>query len=231
MTSFAETLLRLESVLHFRDLGGHVTTDGHIVRQGRLYRSGAFSHVTDQDLSQVQTLKIASICDLRGEDERTRAPNRWPQDQATKVILLNVTDDRTLWRRLSSTLSAESARTLMIEVYRRMPRSFVSVLPVLIARLLEPDGLPAVIHCTAGKDRTGFACALLLLTLGVPRDAVYQDYLLSTELDGNQRALDFITRELTLRTGTVPDSEAIRPFITVKPEYLDTALDTMTAEY
>lgn len=236
MAAFSEASFRLEGAFHFRDLGGHATTNGRIVRHRRLYRSGDFSNLTDQDLLQLQALGIQSVFDLRSEIERTRALSRWPQDQTAKVLLLNIstdlrTDDRSLWQQLFSNLSVAGSRDTMIEIYRRMPRIFANALPMLIERLLEPDGLPGVIHCSAGKDRTGFVCALLLLALGVPREAVYTDYLLSTELDANERAMGFVMRELTARTGTAPDLAMIRPLFTVKPEYLDAALDAIITDY
>lgn len=236
MTAVSDTLFRLEGVFHFRDLGGHLTTSGRRVRRGQLYRSGDFSNLTEQDLHHLRGLKIVSVCDLRSEDERQRSPNRWPADQAAKVILLNVVADlragnRQLWQTLLSDFTAEGAHNTMVEVYRRMPQACAPGLPMLIERLLEPDALPVVIHCTAGKDRTGFVSALLLLALGVPRDVVYRDYLLSTEFHANERALAVITRELTVRLGMVPDPEAIRPLITVNPEYLDAALDAITTTY
>jgi protein-tyrosine phosphatase len=236
MAGGSATLFRLESVFHFRDLGGHATATGRAVRRGRLYRSGDFSNVTDADCARLHALGITAVCDLRSEDERTRSPNRWPQDRTAKVIALNVVadlraGDRRLWQTLFSNFTRLGAHETMIRVYRSMPKACLPGLPLLMESLLAPEGLPAVIHCTAGKDRTGFVSAVLLLALGVPRETVYHDYLLSTEFGTNERALGVITRELTTRLGMVPDPEAIRPLITVEPDYLDAALDTVAADY
>jgi len=236
MAISAPASFRLEGVFHFRDLGGHVTANGRTVRRRRMYRSGDFSNVTDQDRPVLQDLGINSVFDLRSEIERTRALSRWPQDQATKVILLNIntdlrTGDRSLWKQLFANLSTAGSHDTMIKIYRRMPRVFAHVLPIFIERLLEPDGLPGVIHCSAGKDRTGFLSALLLLALGVPRETVYSDYLLSTEIEANEQAMEFVLDKLAIRMGARPDLAMIRPLFTVKSEYLDTAFETITADY
>jgi protein-tyrosine phosphatase len=120
---------------------------------------------------------------------------------------------------------------MMHEIYRSLPGAFSKKLHTLFSRLLGERGLPVVIHCSAGKDRTGFICAMLLFALDVPFEAIYRDYLLSAALDRSQSLRDGAVRAMTAVFGAAPDPGVVDALVGVHPEYLDIALDALNSKY
>lgn len=171
----------LEGAPNFRDLGGYPTADGQRVRWGRVYRSGALAHLTDEDLKLLAALNLRLVCDLRSEEEVEQAPNRLPDSSGLTYLRLPVTttDSGTVRReRLRALLfDRRLLETMMVEFYTAtMIDNNAGLFRAVFERLADPDNLPAVFHCTAGKDRAGLVSALLLLALGVPEDIVVADY-------------------------------------------------------
>jgi protein-tyrosine phosphatase len=165
---------------NFRDLGGYRTCDGRRLRWRRLFRSGLMSEFTADDLERIKSLDIRFICDLRSNPERASRPTRWPNLNAINRWWRDhegSTGD--VVRALSVPhASAQSMRELMIEAYRTLPYEQADSYRELFRAIADGE-LPLVFHCSAGKDRTGIAAALLLSALGVPRDTVIDDYLLT----------------------------------------------------
>jgi protein-tyrosine phosphatase len=170
--------LKLEGASNFRDLGGYPTGDGRMVRWRQIFRSNHLGHLTEADIAIVRGLGIRSAFDFRGREERAVALCGIA-DITVHSLPIEPTVVATLRARLAAgRLSAEDALEVMRESYRNYVRLSTDSFRGLFAHLLE-DRAPLVIHCTAGKDRTGFACALILHALGVPDDVIADDYLLT----------------------------------------------------
>ncbi|MCK9283216.1 MAG: tyrosine-protein phosphatase [Rhodocyclaceae bacterium] len=176
----------LDGAPNFRDLGGYCGADDRYVRRGRLFRSDALARLTDSDLSDLAPLNIGLILDLRDTGERARDPNRWPHDKPVEVVTVENFEELAAVRstglreRIASpTFDAVAAHRLMLRAYAAMPKSFSGVLTEIFRRQVEPSPPVTLVHCAAGKDRTGFVCAMILLALGVSRADVFEDYLLS----------------------------------------------------
>src|SRR6266851_3228206 len=170
--------LNLEGASNFRDLGGYPTGDGRIVRWRQIFRSNHLGHLTAADIDIVRSLKVRSAFDFRGLDERAAAACGI-EDITVHPLPIEPTVVAALRARLAAgTLSADDAREIMRESYRSYVRHNTHSFRALFGHLMD-DRAPLVIHCTAGKDRTGFACALILHALGVPDDVIADDYLLT----------------------------------------------------
>ncbi|HEY1706920.1 MAG TPA: tyrosine-protein phosphatase [Rhizomicrobium sp.] len=175
----ADRSLHLLSAANFRDVGGYRTKDGRWVRMGLAYRSNALNQLTDADLARASALGIKIVCDLRMDDERRSGPD--PVLGHATEISDNVMADRQVAAGRGSVSPARSAVKRMQDAYR----DFVSLPSAqrgyhdLFERLSNSENLPTVFHCTAGKDRTGWAQAVLLTILGVPRDVILEDYVLT----------------------------------------------------
>jgi protein-tyrosine phosphatase len=170
--------LNLQGASNFRDLGGYRTVDGRSVRWRQLFRSNHLGHLTETDVAIVRGLKLRSAFDFRGIEERKAAICAL-EEVEVHSLPIEPTVVATLRARLAAgSLSAAVALEIMRESYRDYVRSNTHRFRALFAHLLD-DRAPLVIHCTAGKDRTGFACALMLHTLGVPDDVIAEDYLLT----------------------------------------------------
>jgi protein-tyrosine phosphatase len=173
--------LNLSGASNFRDLGGYLTRDGRTVRWRQIFRSNHLGHLTDDDAAILRGLGVKSVFDFRGTGERTEA-----QCSISDITVHSLPVEPTVVAALraivasGTPLSADHAVEVMRDSYRSYVQQNTPRYRTLFAHLLE-DRAPLVIHCTAGKDRTGFACALILHTLGVPDDVISEDYLLTNQ--------------------------------------------------
>jgi protein-tyrosine phosphatase len=224
--------VQLEGALNFRDLGGLPTEDGRRVKHRQLFRSDSLARLTEADLTIVRKLEIRLLVDLRTEAERVHNPNRWPSGHETEFLNLSASDRGGEFRRiLTEDPSPAGARRAMMANYRAKPRKFASLLPTLFGRLVDPDRLPAIIHCHAGKDRTGFVVALLLAALGVRREAIRDDYALTAQYWKIDEGLNRYIAMITNLTGQVPTAATVSVFNVADPAFLDIALVTIDAEH
>ena len=222
--------LRLEGAPNFRDLGGLPTVDGRRVRFGRVFRSELLNRVTDADLDRLRGTSIGAVCDLRHGIERSRQSNRWPEGLDVVTIggppadgLEAVQANGVQARIAQPDFDLDEARTALANGYRRMPQALAPSLAVVFDHLLAPDPAPLLVHCTSGKDRSGFVSAVLLSALGVRHEAIVEEYLLSRERTPTQHIRDMLVRFLgdRLPPGRL---EALVDVALVSRAYLEAAL-------
>jgi protein-tyrosine phosphatase len=173
-------VVSLEGGQNFRDMGGYPADDGRSVKWRTLFRSGSMHHLTVEDFATLQALGIQTIVDLRSTNERNREP-LGECDGFVPVVFAEpyVFADSQLGKALpSSDMEADHARRAFERAYGFIPYQFTKQFQAIFAQLLAGK-VPIVINCSGGKDRTGVASALVLTALGVPRDTVVEDYLLS----------------------------------------------------
>ena len=183
---------RLEGAPNFRSVAALPAGDGRRLRTLRLFRSDALHRLTDADLPRLAALRIGAVLDLRRDDERTSAPSRWPAPAAPETLTFDVAPDLQAvraggWRdRLADPdFDAGQARRWMIDTYARMPGAFAPAVREAVGRLSVPSAATTgalLVHCTAGKDRTGVAAMLLLAALGVEEEVIHHDYLATNRL-------------------------------------------------
>lgn len=182
MPDHPNRVLRLEGATNFRDLGGYRGQDGRAVRWRRLFRSEHLAGLTPADQAALAALGLRRAVDFRGVAERAATPYEVPG-----VVQHALSIEPTVVQRMQDLvqagrrLDAAVVTGLMQDLYRALVNDQAHRFAELFALLLDGDGSPLVFHCTAGKDRTGFAAALILLALGVPRDTVLGDYLLTNQ--------------------------------------------------
>src|SRR3982751_563351 len=172
--------LNLAGASNFRDLGGYPGQDGRLVRWRQLFRSNHLGHLTESDIEVLRSLGLKSAFDFRGTEERVAALCGL-SEIAVHSLPIEPTVVAALRARGANgvALSSADALEVMRDSYRNYVRCNTTNFRRLFAHLIEEDRAPLVIHCTAGKDRTGFACALILHALGVPDDVIAEDYLLT----------------------------------------------------
>ncbi len=230
--------LGLASIPNLRDVGGYAAGDGAVVRMGLVYRSDQLNPISPEDLAKLADLGLATVFDLRTIDERTARPDQLPN--GVRDIWLNVLADEAqsapaqLAELMANPTEANAALGggKVEAMFAAAYRDFVSLPSAraaygqMFAALGEQETLPALFHCTTGKDRTGWAAAALLLLLGVPRDVVMQDFLRSNEylLPAHQEQIDAFV--------AAGGDAAIPPAILgVKADYLEAAFDEMEQQY
>ena len=173
--------LPIAGTTNFRDLGGYVGHGGRPVRWRCLFRSDHLADLAPEGLQQLQTLGIRRAVDFRGTHERQAHGYTWPQlEQHSLAVEPTVVQEAYALLRNGGRLSVQETVEIMETTYRSFVQAHAAHFAALFALLLADDR-PLVFHCTAGKDRTGWAAALILHALGVPRAVVEHDYLLTNQ--------------------------------------------------
>ena len=212
--------LDLSGASNFRDLGGYQTRDGRAVRWRQIFRSNHLGHLTEQDITVVRGLGVRSAFDFRGVSERTEAPCG-----VAEITVHSLPVEPTVVAALRAIAahgrppSKADAVEVMRDSYRGYVQDNTPRYRALFAHLLE-DRAPLVIHCTAGKDRTGFACALILHALGVPGEVIADDYLLTNQ---------FYKRDPSASSELPDDVKQVLG--AVQPAFLHAAFEAIDADY
>lgn len=215
-----DRVCRLQGAINFRDLGGYPGRGGRPVRWRRLFRSDQLADLTEADRAVLMRLGLTRALDFRGHAERAAAPY-----QLAGVSQHSLAIEPTVVQRMQDVaaagcaLTAQAVAELMMDLYRGLVIEQSHVYAELFKHLLHSES-PLVFHCTAGKDRTGVAAALILLALGVPHDLVVQDYLLTNELF-----------EHTPLPASETPAEALQVLWRVREEFLNAALQVIHTQY
>jgi len=224
-----------DGIENFRDFGGYDTAHGRPLKRGLLYRSANHAYATDADLERMRDMGLAVIVDLRRADERAREPaKRWP-GFAAAVVENDILSDHADWAVLMKDLPAITPQWFYDDskgYYERAP--FEPRHLDLFRRYFQTLGgleAPLVVHCAAGKDRTGFICALTHHIAGVSHDDMIADYLLTNDEDRLARKMDFLGPWIETQTGLVAPREALRVAVSVNTDYLETAFAAVTKRY
>jgi protein-tyrosine phosphatase len=210
---------------NFRDLGG-VRCGERAVIPGKVLRSEALHALTDEDVEVLGGLGVQLVCDLRRPEERELWPSRWPDGSAPRTMVPvrspdEVESEGASVLALFETGTGDSTRAAMLEIYRRLPHVATATLRTLLGEIRDGN-LPVLVHCSAGKDRTGFVCAVLLEALGADRDTNMEEYLVSDRFFGADRIaqLGAILQTDGLNEGMI---DALR----CRPDYLERAWESM----
>jgi protein-tyrosine phosphatase len=216
-------VLSLDGALNLRDFGGYPSSRGGEVRRQMLYRSGAMDRLSAEAETHLAGLGIALVWDLRRRTERDGAPTRWcaaagielvarDHEQTPGVLAALLRDNR---------LEPDAARAAMIELYRVLAEVHAPSFRDIFARLLAGQ-VPLLLHCTAGKDRTGVGAALILSALDVPRETIIADYALTAEV------ADF--SDLLGHYAHLP-TETIAPLFASEPVYIEAMFEALDARH
>ncbi len=231
--------LPLEGQNNFRDMGGYRTTGGKYVRWGLLYRSGQLASLTERDYEYLKPLGIRLVCDFRADDERSHQATHWPGDAPEFLpvpIGMNASGRNTRSEELRNLLmeraTPERMRAFMKSVYPDMPLAAAPQFERILVRLQSAQGA-SMVHCSAGKDRTGVFSALLLLTLGVPRETVIEDYMLTNQyaLADDTIARTAVAYQKLLGLDQTPPIEVLKPVMSVDRSYIEAAFQTIDTKY
>jgi protein-tyrosine phosphatase len=232
------TRLAIPSIPNLRDVGGYTTQDGSVVQRGVAYRSNQLNPIAPDDMKKLAALGLKNDFDLRAAGEREAKPDQLPA--GVKNVWLNVLADAKdtkpaeveemlhAPKAANETLGNGKGAAKFIDAYRQFVTlpSAKAAFRQLFIELGDKDQLPALFHCTTGKDRSGWATAALLTLLGVPEEKVYEDYLRSNEyiLPAYKQAIDGFVAE-------GGDPSIPQELLGVKTEYLQSAFAEVKAQY
>lgn len=226
-------IVPLTGVHNFRDYGGYALAGGGRLRSGTLYRSGQHFEADPDDLDRIAGLGLRAVIDLRSDSERRLAPCRRPAGFSARVVFVPDGLARVPHLEAAEKIDGpESAASRMRAAYAVMPfwSYFVKALREYFLTLVETDG-PTLVHCAAGKDRTGIAVALLHDLMGVHRDDLMEDYLLTNDPDRLEARLASGADSLRAQYGNQLSDEAARVLLSVHPTYLERAFEAIAERH
>lgn len=226
-----ERRLLLRESPNFRDFGGYATADGRRVRWGQLYRSGQLDRVEADDQAEIARLGIRLVCDFRRDMEREMSPNRFAPGHAPRIANLAIMpgSSASLFEQDDTRAGAavdDYGVQLMIAINRDLALEQTPAYTQMFAELLDADG-PVLIHCAVGKDRTGFAAALIKAALGVPEPALLHDYLLTDRYLPIDREMERLQQKYQWDG----PSDHMRPILQVRREYFHAAFDAIRQQF
>jgi len=216
-------ILPIECGFNFRDFGGYATADGARVKTGMLYRAGVMSFVQEAGRERLARLGIVAICDLRSSKERGERPTRWHEELSVDLWARDYghTSADLLSTITAGELDAARMRSLMIDVYRGIAYEHAASFRALFA-MLGAGKAPLIVNCSAGKDRTGTAVALVLGALGVPYETIVADYVLTARAD-----FDYLVQVTGGGRARRLPSDAVAPLFAADPDYLEILFDSI----
>ena len=220
----------LKSVLNFRDIGGVSTVGGKHIKEKVIFRSASPDKITSRDVRKLYELNIRTIIDLRAPDETGRKNKKF---DGIQTISLPLDFERTTRERLIPLLRQKNAYSLITgltdSLYLEILDGSVSVFRNIIDLLLEPSRYPMLIHCQAGKDRTGIICALIQIALDADQQSIINGYMAS-----NGALLPSFKRRLMIRKilclGFFP-ADTILYAITVRSNYIESVIERVNTHY
>lgn len=225
-----ERIIPLTGIHNFRDYGGYAAADGGRVKKGVLFRSGQHRDATPDDLQRVGDLGLATIIDLRSDAERELYPCPRPDNHAAELVFApgNTLGADSHVDAARGVTTAAEAHAAMVELYRKMPFRpvLVNTYRLFFEKLAERDG-PSLVHCLAGKDRTGVAVALVHHQLGVHHDDIAEDYLLTNVAGDVERRIAAGAESVRANFGKDMEDAAVRTIMSVDGAFLDAALEAI----
>lgn len=246
----APRLLPMSVTANFRDYGGQLTADGRQVVWGKLFRTGHMGEMSDADKQVLQQLNIQAICDFRRADEMARQPSQLPEGLVPTAISISPGSATDLFSALNNeyvnddhideTIIDNFMQDINCDLVISHQASYRKMFDTLIANANSSS----IIHCSAGKDRTGFGGLLMLSALGVNAECIMEDYLRTNEYvdiakEVERWAVSYYAASESKglddkHKGKVKspfNRKAIAIILRVKASYLQAAMDTIDSRY
>ncbi len=225
--------LALQGAYNFRDLGGLETQDGKTVRWGQVFRSDLLTNLTEADFLRLNQIGISLVCDLRTRQERRTSPTEW-KDGSPMFVLAPVSEDEKGNGRSTDMLSRIQSGKVSVEEGRTIFEQFYTVTALesapkfgAVLRSIANAQRPSMFHCQGGRDRTGMTAAMLLQLLGVSRDTILADFVLSTKY--------LSERPTSVSAATTPEQQEIAKryaeVIELQPRYIEATFRSIDKKY
>jgi len=223
-----ERYIDIPGAHNLRDLGGYVTKDGRQIKWRKIFRGGIMSGIDMNAPDQMRALKLCSICDFRTIAEQTASPDRWYELDRLNRYSLPIGEGRVDKLEL---LTASNFKTGKEHHLYKANRSYVNheskTFKAFFDILLDENNYPILFHCTAGKDRTGFASIVLLSALGINQKTIIDDYLLTNKYTEAfiEKNLESISKNLNI------EADLLVTIFQAKEAYLEGAFEAINKNY
>ena len=229
--------LPLKGAHNFRELGGYRTQDNKSIKWGILFRSDELHDLTAEDIKYLERLKLNTLIDFRSMGERENEPDPILKETNIRLLPIDVLaesaseeKDKTQKEIQEELFSGErDLSNLLVDANKDFATTFTPTYKIFIDTLIENNGQPLVFHCSAGKDRAGFAAAIVLSILGVPRDIIIQDYLATNAYTKDE--IDRTIQQINISSTFKVDTDNIRKVLEVEERYIQAAFDAIDKEW
>jgi protein-tyrosine phosphatase len=231
MTRMPSLHNRASPIANLRDFGGQRVDSNHRVRQNKLFRTGSLSALIPDDHILLDDLGIMAVIDLRSVEERANHPSEWVPANAVYVAS-PINDTKSMLRELFSgdIDDPETCRDHFSAFYAQIPELYAEEFSNMFA-LLAQGQVPLLVNCSAGKDRTGVAAALILSLLGVGKDAIFEDYLTTQDrLQNNAAFMQMLSGRIIKSYAALPKA-AQNILMGVHTDHLIAAFAKIDADY
>jgi protein-tyrosine phosphatase len=237
-----ERVIELKGTSNTRDIGGYQTSDLLTLREGQIIRSENLSKLTAKDFQKLEEIGVKTVIDLRTDKEHEKAPTVWQGDNPPQFYHFPVGDANNYWfsaqRKMMkrNRFTEKQALEHMVEGYRMIvdvgPPSYQKLMDVV----LDQSNWPILIHCNAGKDRAGIATTLILEALGVDRETIMEEFLLTNKIARIEEKAAFLAKDSKKssngrKLARTPSASAWFPIVGVQAEMLEAFYASVEAEY
>jgi len=237
-----DRVIHLKGTSNTRDIGGYQTSDLRTLRWRQIIRSENLSRLTASDFQKLEEIGVKTVIDLRTDREHDQSPTVWLGDNPPRFFHFPIGDAHNDWFKAQrkmmkrSSFTEKHALEHMVEGYRMIAEEGPPSLQKLMDLVLDQSNWPILIHCNAGKDRAGVAVTLILEALGVDRETIMEEFLLTNEISRTKEKAIFISKERKisgrgekLRRG--PSASAWFPIVGVQPEMLEAFYASVDEQY
>jgi protein-tyrosine phosphatase len=237
-----DRVIHLQGTTNTRDIGGYQTNDRRTLRWRQIIRSENLSRLTESDFRQLEELSVKTVIDLRTQREHEQAPTVWQGDHPPQFYHFPIGDAHNDWfnaqRKLvkKNRFTEEESLEHMVEGYRMFAHEGPASLQQMMDLVLDQSNWPILIHCSAGKDRAGVAAALIMEALGVDRETIMEDFMLTNEVGRSEAKAVVLSRESKKigsgrNFGKGPSPEAWFPIVGVRPQMLEAFYASVEEQY
>jgi len=234
--------IHLKGTSNTRDIGGYMTSDLRTLRRGQIIRSENLSRLTASDFQKLEEIGVKTVIDLRTDKEHNKSPTVWQGDNPPRFFHFPVGDAHNDWfnaqRRMMkrNRFTEDQALEHMVEGYRMIAEVGPPSYQKLMDLVLDQSNWPILIHCNAGKDRAGVATTLILEALGVDRETIMEEFLLTNEMARIEEKAVFLAKESKKssngrKSGRSPSASAWLPIVGVRPEMLEAFYASVDEQY
>jgi protein-tyrosine phosphatase len=230
MNTGAEDFALLKGARNFRAVQSYKAADGRVLRANTIYRSGELSRLDQDDLAVIEELHIKLVCDLRTAREQAEFVSRWPDSHTPARLDLpdrgeHDAGPHKIFELIATYKGEAGALRAMDALYRRKPHAYLKSILPLFETILAGDSLPLLIHCHAGKDRTGFIIAMLLSALGVSHEDIVEDYITTVKYFPVTQESKALAAWAQRSFGQEIDPEAAIPMVDARRAYIEASFE------
>lgn len=231
----AETETRvvpLDGGINFRDIGGYLNSQGRRVKWRKIMRCGHLANLSEGDLDHLEVIGVSKIHDFRRVEEQTQNPSCAIRAEFVDDYQMSIGDISRFWEFLfEGELSAESSHGLVVNSYANCIEVVIPAFSRFMRDIIDNSDNASVFHCSAGKDRTGMAAALILSALDVPRETIVEDYMLTLEHYDSERLIKIVEGHLRDAKVEKWDRSWLIPYCSVHQDNIVAFLEAIDKQY